>query len=253
MRPNRVALQTNIQEPLDTTQPVSKPLEQRASSSSTTTYKVKTNGGNLHVRSGPSTSYKILTKMPNGTTFNVTETKSGWGKHTYNGKTGWSSLQYAKKVDSSTSNDSKYSDETSLEGDVVLREPKPKIKAKKGVTLQGLGSKISGLYYVERVKHTFTPSGYKQTLTVTRSWKGESMKNGSTNTSSNSSTSNQTKPQVQPQVTTKTYTIKKGDTLWAIAKKYYGNGSQYTKIYNANKDKISNPNKIYPGQVIKIP
>jgi LysM repeat protein len=50
-----------------------------------------------------------------------------------------------------------------------------------------------------------------------------------------------------------TYTVVKGDTLWAIAKKYYGSGSQYTRIYNANKDKISNPNKIYPGQVLTIP
>lgn len=50
-----------------------------------------------------------------------------------------------------------------------------------------------------------------------------------------------------------TYTVVKGDTLWAIAKKYYGNGSQYTKIYNANKDKIKNPSLIYPGQVLTIP
>lgn len=53
--------------------------------------------------------------------------------------------------------------------------------------------------------------------------------------------------------TTKTYTVKKGDTLWAIASKYYGSGAQYTKIYNANTDKISNPNLIYPGQVFTIP
>lgn len=53
--------------------------------------------------------------------------------------------------------------------------------------------------------------------------------------------------------TTKTYTVKKGDTLWAIAAKYYGNGAQYNKIYNANTDKISNPNLIYPGQVFTIP
>lgn len=52
---------------------------------------------------------------------------------------------------------------------------------------------------------------------------------------------------------TKTYTVKKGDCLWNIAKKYYGNGAQYTKIYNANKDKIKNPNLIYPGQVLTIP
>lgn len=52
---------------------------------------------------------------------------------------------------------------------------------------------------------------------------------------------------------TKTYTVKKGDTLWGIAKKYYGNGAKYTQIYNANKDKIKNPNLIYPGQVFTIP
>lgn len=52
---------------------------------------------------------------------------------------------------------------------------------------------------------------------------------------------------------TKSYTVKKGDCLWNIAKKYYGNGVQYTKIYNANKGKIKNPNLIYPGQVLTIP
>lgn len=51
----------------------------------------------------------------------------------------------------------------------------------------------------------------------------------------------------------KTYTVKKGDSLWAIAAKYYGKGAEYTKIANANTDKISNPNLIYPGQVLTIP
>ena len=50
-----------------------------------------------------------------------------------------------------------------------------------------------------------------------------------------------------------TYKVKKGDCLWNIAKKFYGNGSKYTKIYEANKDKIRNPNLIYPDQVLTIP
>mgnify|MGYP001336617043 CR=1 FL=1 len=52
---------------------------------------------------------------------------------------------------------------------------------------------------------------------------------------------------------TGSYTVQKGDNLWNIAKKYDGDGSQYTKIYNANKDKIKNPSLIYPGQKLKIP
>lgn len=56
-----------------------------------------------------------------------------------------------------------------------------------------------------------------------------------------------------PKPANQTYTVVRGDCLWNIAKKYYGNGSKYTVIYNANRDKIKNPNLIYPGQVLTIP
>lgn len=49
------------------------------------------------------------------------------------------------------------------------------------------------------------------------------------------------------------YTVKRGDCLWNIAKRFYGNGAKYTTIYNANRSKIKNPNLIYPGQVLWIP
>lgn len=64
--------------------------------------------------------------------------------------------------------------------------------------------------------------------------------------------STETAPTTQ-QSTEKTYTVKSGDCLWKIAKQFYGSGAQYTKIYNANTDKIKNPNLIYAGQVLTIP
>lgn len=61
-------------------------------------------------------------------------------------------------------------------------------------------------------------------------------------------------PRVDNTVQPKTYTVVSGDCLWNIAKKFYGNGAQYTKIYDANRGVIGgNPNLIYPGQVLTIP
>lgn len=63
-----------------------------------------------------------------------------------------------------------------------------------------------------------------------------------------------TTARVDNSAASKTYTVVKGDCLWNIAKKYYGSGAEYTKIYNANKSVIGgNPNLIYPGQVLTIP
>ncbi len=49
------------------------------------------------------------------------------------------------------------------------------------------------------------------------------------------------------------YTIEEGDTLWAIAEKFYGDGAMYRKIVEANRDIIENENLIYPGETIRIP
>jgi LysM repeat protein len=59
-------------------------------------------------------------------------------------------------------------------------------------------------------------------------------------------------PPAKPKKPT-TYTVKKGDSLWRIAGRVYGNPFKWPRIYNANKDKIKSANKIYPGQVLKIP
>lgn len=49
------------------------------------------------------------------------------------------------------------------------------------------------------------------------------------------------------------HTVEKGDTLWAIAAKTLGNGADYEKIFEANKPMLTHPDKIYPGQVLRIP
>jgi nucleoid-associated protein YgaU len=50
-----------------------------------------------------------------------------------------------------------------------------------------------------------------------------------------------------------TYTVKAGDTLSQIAKDKLGSAAAYMEIFNANKDVLTDPDKIKPGQVLKIP
>ncbi|MEZ5463662.1 MAG: peptidoglycan-binding protein LysM [Lysobacteraceae bacterium] len=51
----------------------------------------------------------------------------------------------------------------------------------------------------------------------------------------------------------KTYTVESGDTLSGISKKMYGSANKYMVIFEANKPMLSDPDKIYPGQVLRIP
>jgi LysM repeat protein len=53
--------------------------------------------------------------------------------------------------------------------------------------------------------------------------------------------------------TARTYTVKPGDTLSKIAKELLGDAKAYMDIFNANKDQLSDPDKIQPGQVLKVP
>lgn len=52
---------------------------------------------------------------------------------------------------------------------------------------------------------------------------------------------------------TQTHVVVSGDTLGKIAKKYYGDASLYMTIFDANKDLLKDPNKIFPGQKLRIP
>lgn len=62
------------------------------------------------------------------------------------------------------------------------------------------------------------------------------------------------KPGVDAPVTSmKTYTVKAGDTLSKISREFLGDANEYMRIFNANKDQLKDPDKIQPGQVLKIP
>lgn len=58
---------------------------------------------------------------------------------------------------------------------------------------------------------------------------------------------------VVPSPTLQTYTVVGGDSLSKIAKKFYGNANKWREIFEANRDRISNPDMIQIGQVLKIP
>ena len=59
----------------------------------------------------------------------------------------------------------------------------------------------------------------------------------------------------QPSTEARMYTVKSGDTLWKIAEEMYGkgNGAKYNVIFEANTPMLSHPDKMYPGQVLRIP
>ncbi|WP_066804857.1 peptidoglycan-binding protein LysM [Moraxella oblonga] len=57
----------------------------------------------------------------------------------------------------------------------------------------------------------------------------------------------------EPEPESRFYTVKSGDTLSKIAKEMYGNANEYNKIFEANRPLLSHPDKIYVGQVLRIP
>ena len=57
----------------------------------------------------------------------------------------------------------------------------------------------------------------------------------------------------EPAPAEQSYTVEAGDSLWAIAQRFYGDGNQWSRIYEANRDQLDNPDTIQPGQVLRIP
>ena len=181
--------------------------------------------------------------------------KSG-SKSSSNSKSGDNlTASSSSKNDSSGQVEKKYNyiEVNTLSGTLnfIVNEDTIKLKAGDTVKLNGLGKYLSGNYYVKDITRQISSSGYSHSATLIKTDVGSSLK---TSTKSKDKKKPVKKVTSSPSKSTaqRTYTVKKGDCLWNIAKKFYGNGSAYTKIYDANTNKIANPNLIYPGQIFVI-
>ena len=132
----------------------------------------------------------------------------------------------------------------------IVTEETIKLKAGDTVKLKGLGKYLSGNYYVKDITRQISSTGYEHSATLIKTDFGNSLKVSGSTSKKDTKVVNST-PKADS--ANRTYTVKKGDCLWNIAKKYYGDGSKYTKIYDANTDKVADPNLIYIGQVLVIP
>lgn len=124
----------------------------------------------------------------------------------------------------------------------------PKIVASQCVKIEGFGN-LDGKYFIDKIKHS-VGSGYKMQITLHKVQKPIKVTAAVAASSSGASGN---------------YTVVAGDTLWRLAKRFYGSGAKYTVIYNANADIIestakahgksssSNGHWIWPGTVLVIP
>lgn len=189
-----------------------------------------------------------------------TTNSGGSSKKTSGGSNLTSSNSNKNSSTGSTEKKYNYIEINTLSGTLnfIVTEETIKLKAGDTVKLKGLGSYLSGNYYVNDLTRQISSNGYSHSATLIKTDFGKSLKT-STSTTKKKTAPKTTKKEKKVTSTSKassakrTYTVKRGDCLWNIAKRFYGNGASYTKIYDANTNKIANPNLIYPGQVFVIP
>lgn len=131
----------------------------------------------------------------------------------------------------------------------------PNIRSNQTIEIKNVGKVMSGIYYVEMVRHVWSKDGYTQELELKSNTAGGLKKTIHPPYSSKNKSSGKKSGE-------RTYKVKPGDTLWDIARRFYKSGSKWTRIWNANKSMLIRRDSrnahdpghwIYPGQVLVIP
>lgn len=149
-----------------------------------------------------------------------------------------------------------------LEGSLsyIADEKTFKLRVGDTVRIVGIGKYLSGNYYVKEIERTLNSNGYSHSATVIRTNFGSKLKiatvtkkKGKIKTTKNSK-SNSKKVSSSSKASSsnkRKYTVKKGDSVYSISKKFYGNGNSYSRIFDSNGNQISQKS-LRVGQVLTI-
>jgi nucleoid-associated protein YgaU len=131
------------------------------------------------------------------------------------------------------------------------------IQTAKGFGMQGSAEEREGkLYFKGTVQSQDQANKIWDAIKTVPSWQKEVVADIKSTGAGAATQKESTTPHTEtatPKQTQTTYTVKAGDTLSKIAKEFLGDANAYMEIFNANRDQLTDPNLIKPGQVLKIP
>ena len=128
------------------------------------------------------------------------------------------------------------------------------IQTAKGLKFQGAADERDGkLYFHGTVRSQDEANQIWNALKTVPDWQKDVVADIKVNQAAAPSHASGAAPTGAASPANDTYTVQAGDTLSGIAKKLLGNANAYMDIFNANRDQLSDPDTIRPGQVLKIP
>ncbi len=123
------------------------------------------------------------------------------------------------------------------------------IQVAKGLRMQGSADEQNGkLYVTGTVNSEDEKNQIWNAIKTVPDWQTDIIADIRVSASAAAAAEAETKPPAS-----QTYTVKPGDSLSKIAKEHLGNGNLYMEIFNANKDVLTDPDKLKPGMVLKLP